>query len=217
MVANRLGVFDTLEDTERRFGFSNERRYARKLSFGEVSASVAGAFLDRHHIQGRVAATRHFALFDDGILVAVMSVRSPRNNARMHRGVGEWEIQRYATVGHVVGGFSKMLAHAERTLLGEGVDLRRWISFSDNDVSSGVMYGQTGFISDMEIAPNYQYAGPKTDYVRRPKEGFQKRKFREREDLLFEEGMTEHELAQLNGLFRCWDSGKLRWVKSVVE
>lgn len=69
----------------------------------------------------------------------------------------------------------------------------------------------------MEIAPNYKYAGPKTDYVRRPKEGFQKRKFREREDLLFEEGMTERELAQFNGLFRCWDSGKLRWVKSVVE
>lgn len=216
MVANKLGVFDELRDPQEAFGFSNERRFARRLSCGEVSGRVAGDFLDAHHVQGRVAATRHFALFDGDVLVAVMSVRSPRGNARMRRSVGEWEVQRYATEGHVVGGFSKLLRHAERTLLSEGADLRRWVSFSDNEVSSGKMYQQTQFFLDIEIAPNYKYAGAKTGYVRKPKEGFQKAKFRDRDDLVFEEGMTERELAQLNGLFRCWDSGKLRWVKRVV-
>lgn len=217
MVANKLGVFDSLENTKERFGFSNRRRFARKLSFGEVSGHVAGDFFDEHHMQGRVVATRHFALFDGNRLVAVMSVRSPQNNARMRRDVGQWEIQRYATEGHVVGGFSKLLKNAERTLLTEGVGLTSWVSFSDNEVSSGRMYEQTGFFLDMEIAPNYKYAGAKTDYVRKPKEGFQKAKFCDRDDLVFEDGLTERELAQLNGLFRCWDSGKLRWVKSVVE
>ena len=190
---------------------------ARELTCGALDGKTANEFLDMNHIQGRVSATRHFALFnDEGIPVAVLSIRSPRNNARMHRQPGEWEVQRYATSCHVKGGFSRLLAYAERALKRDGVVLTRWISFSSNDVSDGGMYKACGFTLDKELPPDYKYVGAKTGWVRRPKERFQRKYFRENPDLLWDESWTEHEAALKNGLYRVYDSGKKRWVRDVI-
>lgn len=129
MLATKLHAIDHLE----RVGIDSSharRLFARKLAFGVLDAGRAHAFLDENHVQGAVTATVHFALFDGDVPVAVMSVRSPRNNARMRRASGEWEIQRYATSCSVVGGFSKILSHSTRYLLDAGHELSRWISFS---------------------------------------------------------------------------------------
>ena len=130
---------------------------------------------------------------------------------------GEWEIRRYATSCSVVGGFSKLMAFAEREILRRGLDLSRWVSISDCDVSDGGMYRACGFVMDCELDPDYKYWGTVTGNVRRSKESFQKRRFRERDDLVFEEGLTEAELAAMNGLHRTYDSGKIRWVKDVTS
>lgn len=189
--------------------------YARKLVCKEVGSIIARDFLNDNHIQGAVTANYHFALCDGDDVVALLSVRSPKNNARMKRGFGEWEIQRYATKGHVIGGFSKLLKYAEKTLVDNGIDLVSWVSFSANEVSDGNMYEKCGFMLDREIPPDYKYVGSVTDNVRKPKESFQKSKFKKSSKLQFEEGLTELELAELNGLHRCWDTGKKRWVKAV--
>ena len=214
MLAAKLGCEDRLVEVGVDVGHAR-RMFARKLICGELDAKRAGAFLDENHIQGAVVATRHFALFSEDEPVAVLSVRSPRHNARMRRGSGEWEVQRYATACSVVGGFSRLLAYAERTLVAEGVDLVRWISFSACDVSDGDMYTKCGFSCDGEIGPDYRYAGNRTGGVRVPKEAFQKSRFRRDEALVFDESWTEREAASANGLWRCFDSGKLRWVRDV--
>lgn len=79
------------------------------------------------------------------------------------------------------------------------------------------MYVASGFSLDCELPPNYWYAGNVTDGRRVPKESFQKARFANDSRLVFEEGKTERELAEMNGLWRCWDSGKLRWTRDVTH
>lgn len=215
MLAAKLCSIDRLEYVG--VDVSHARRiFARKLIFGVLDAKSAREFLDENHIQGAVTATFHFALFDCETPVAVMSVRSPRTCARMRRRLDEWEIQRYATSCSVVGGFSKLLAHATHYLVESGYELSRWISFSSCDVSDGAMYVSTGFSFDRELPPDYRYVGSVTGFRRVPKESFQKSRFEHDKNLVFEEGRTERELAEINGLWRCFDSGKLRWIRDVT-
>lgn len=219
MVAAKLGVTSSVHqafpEIDRRCA---ERVFARRLRFCEVQSRLAASFLEKNHIQGKVTATRHFGLVDaEGVLRAVMSVRSPRNNARMHRAEGEWEIQRYATCGSVVGGFTKLMRNAEKVLFSEGVSLTRWVSFSSNDVSDGSMYAKCGFVADKSIDPDYRYVGEKIGWYRHPKESFQRSRFRRDPNLVWDESWTEAKAAHENGLMRIWDAGKVRWVLDVTS
>lgn len=216
-IAHRLGatahLLDVLPDLDPK---ACQKAAARSLELTEVTGQQAAAFLSSNHIQGPVSATRHFALQDgDGDLRALLSLRSPRSSARMKRAEGVWEIQRYATCGIVPGGFTKLLKHAEQTLKKEGVQLEQWISFAANDISDGGLYELAGFVADGELRPDYKYVGAFTGWNRSPKEGFQKRRFRDDPALSWKEGWTEHEAALANGLFRIYDAGKTRWVKHV--
>lgn len=204
MIAHKLGVAD------------EKRVFARKLEVREISHSVASGFLSANHIQGFAGATMHIGGFFEDELVAVLSVRDAVMSSRMRYSVGEWEIRRYATSCSVVGGFTKLVAFAERHIRELGMSLIRWISLSDCDVSDGHMYEACGFTLDKELPPDYKYWGTVTGNVRKSKEGFQKRRFRERADLVFKDGLSETGLAELNGLHRVYDSGKKRWVKDVL-
>lgn len=180
LVAAQLGFLSQyLHDS----GCKYLRVFARNLVFGEVSGHAAAEFMDKYHLQGIVAATRHFGLFDGDVLLAVMSVRKCASQGRLNRREGDWDIQRYATACQVVGGFSKLLSHAEQVLLSEGEVLKRWISFSANEVSDGNMYQQCGFVLDAELSADYKYVGALTSWRRVPKERFQLRRFREDKSL----------------------------------
>ena len=191
--------------------------FARTLTPTLVSGSRAAAFLNGNHIQGAVSATKHFALCDNnGDIRALLSVRSPRNNARMYRKEGTWEIQRYATLGNVPGGFTKLLKYAEHTLNEHSTALKHWISFSAADVSDGGLYKAAGFTAEQQLAPDYRYVGGATGWRRTPKESFQRKRFRGDPALLWDESWTEHEAALKNELYRIYDAGKTRWVKDVA-
>lgn len=193
-----------------------ERAYLKSLTLGETRGQEAAAFLEANHIQGTVSANRHFVLRDaDNDIRAMLSLRSPRGNARMNRGAGVWEIQRYATMGIVPGGFTKLLKTAERALLAEGTELTQWISFSSGDVSDGGMYFAANFTAEAQLPADYKYVGNSTQWRRVPKEAYQLKKFRENPGLVYENGWSEREAAQANGLLRIYDSGKTRWVKAV--
>lgn len=217
MLAAKLGATSALAEAFPEIdSICSERVYARKLRPTSVPGSVAARFLDENHVQGKVTASEHFGLVDDkGRLRAVFSVRSPRNSARMHRSEGEWEIQRYATCGTVVGGFTKLMRYAENALFSRGADLRSWVSFSSNDVSDGSMYIKCGFTLDRELPPDYRYVGDKIGWWRHPKEKFQKKRFMEDPAFVWEDGWTERQAADANGLLRVWDAGKVRWVRDV--
>lgn len=191
--------------------------FARTLTPTAVAGSRAAAFLNSNHIQGAVSATKHFALCDNNDDIrALLSVRSPKNNARMYRKKGTWEIQRYATLGNVPGGFTRLLKFAEHTLNEHGTVLKQWISFSAADVSDGGLYKAAGFTAEQQLAPDYRYVGGATGWRRTPKESFQRKRFRDDPALLWDESWTEHEAALNNELYRIYDAGKTRWVKNVA-
>lgn len=192
------------------------RVMARTLRLEQVSSREARQFLTLHHVQGAVGATIHLGLRDgQGRLRALLSLRSPRANARMHRDSGQWEIQRYATAGIVAGGFTKLLSYAQKLLPQQGHALTGWISFSAREVSDGGLYRAAGFTAEAQLPPDYRYVGNATGWTRAPKERFQKKRFRDDPALDYEEGWTERQAAQANGLYRVWDAGKTRWVKPV--
>lgn len=166
-------------------------------------------------MQGAVTATLHLALVDgDGDIRALLSARSPRAQSRTRRADGTWELVRFATCGEVPGAASRLLAHATALLRPQG--LTRWVSFSANDVSDGGLYERLGFRRDGDVRPDYRYFGHLTGDVRRPKESFQLRRFRDDPTLVCEDGWTEARAARENGLSRVWDAGKVRWVLDVA-
>lgn len=189
--------------------------YARSLDVRRVSGHDAAAFLEANHVQGAVTATLHLALVDhDGDIRALLSARSPHAQSRTRRADGTWELVRFATCGEVPGAASRLLAHATALLRPQG--LARWVSFSANDVSDGGLYERLGFRRDGDVRPDYRYFGHLTGDVRRPKESFQLRRFRDDPALVWEDGWTEARAARENGLSRVWDAGKVRWVLDVA-
>lgn len=183
----------------RKMGVSDERRVsARKTTPERVDAKEARAFLEENHIQGASSATYYLGLRDEsGILVAAMALK--------RTGVaGVLRLERYATNSILPGGHSKLVSFAEREV--EGWD--HLITFADNEVSDGSLYEKTGWARDGEVRPDYRYlVGSKRVH----KFNYRLARFRSDPALEYREGLTERELAILNGLVRVWDSGKIRF------
>lgn len=216
-IAHKLNALDRLPNVLEHFDpMMTEHIGARKLTACRVTGNQAKHFLECNHIQGAVTATFHYALIDsNGNIRAILSARSPRNNARMRRAPGEWEIQRYATCGVIPGGFTKLMKFAENDIRAQGHIITRWISFSANDISDGSMYRACGFTFDSEQPPSYSYVGNINRWHREPKEKYQKKRFASDPKLIWDDSWTEHEAALTNGLYRIYDAGKIRWVKNI--
>lgn len=224
MMAHRLGRLDRLADAMTVAGVGDhfdprfaEHRGARTLDVVRIPAAQADEFFTRTHVQGPVRLSIAYALLDENDEPrAVLGLRSFRHNARAHRASGQWEIQRYATLGIIPGGFTRLLTHAAADLRNQGEDIRQWVTLSANDSSQGDLYAVSGFSIDGAVPPSYWYTGGPLRSRRAAKEGFQRRRFREDPKLVWDESWTEHEAAAANGLFRIYDAGKTRWVKDVV-
>lgn len=190
-----------------------QRLYARNLTVKLVHGGVARRFWQDNHLQGPVHCTVNVGLYDqDGVLRALLGVGRKNHGSRVSLPTGTWDIQRYATLGVIVGGFTKLLAHAE-TL----VPVDTWTSWSDNDISDGGMYRAAGFTVDKRQAPSYSYVGRKTKWERVHRSTYTKQRFINDPDLTYQSGQTEHEAALANKLYRIYDAGKTRWVKTVAR
>lgn len=169
---------------------------AKKTKARYVSAESAEAFLKQNHIQGYRHATYHFGLFDGERMVAIMSVVDQ----------GDYhEIARYAATG-VYGGYSKLMRYAEREL-----NIKKWVTFSDNEVSDGSMYQKLGFVHDGELKPRYWYI---INHARVNHQRWTKKKMLKRG--MGTPDMTEFEIARANNMRRAYDCGRVRWMKFVV-
>lgn len=192
----RRGIVEQM--IARKLGVSTESRYnARSLEKMAVTAKEARTFLDANHIQGFVASSEYLALKDGDDIRALMAMKRRSN--------GDWELTRFATDGIVRGGFSRLFkwfqaAHPEVT---------RVVTFADRGVSDGGLYESHGFVRDGEIAPDYMYV---VRGQRDHKFNYRKARFKKDPNLKYEDGLTERQLADLNGLRRIYDAGKVRWV-----
>lgn len=176
---------------------SREKVSARKCNVVEVSSSDARNFLDAYHIQGAVGGTVRLGLMYEGSLVAV-AVFTKRDNST-------YLLSRYATSHTVRGGHSKLVSHFEKMFPDIGL-----VTFADLAYSYGNLYESTGWTYSGEIPPDYQYV---VRNERKHKFSYRKDRFRTDPLLKYVEGMTEQELADLNGLYRIWDSGKIRYCR----
>lgn len=179
------------------------RIYARNTIVKEISHSEAFAFLNNHHIQGSANSSLYVGLLSKETerIVSVMSIKyedSKRN----------FNITRYATSHHVIGGFTKIIKYLEREY-----SPNSFTTFSDNCISNGELYFANGFSKDRELNPDYMYLIKKSH--REHKFKYRKIKFKNDPRLLWKEGLTERQLAGLNGMLRIYDAGKVKWIKQV--
>lgn len=187
MIASKLGVSQ------------RERVFARKTKVVAVSLDEAREFLNKYHVQGWTRASVYLGLtHSDYGLVAVCAFKKSGS---------EVVLERYATSAHVIGGQSKLLAAFDRTHTYE-----RMVTFADHEVSDGGLYEQTGWERDKELLPDYKY---RVGSKRVHKFNFRIARFKSDSSLEYHEGMSERELALLNGLARVWDSGKVRYVRGL--
>lgn len=210
--AHRLHAVDRLPDVLPDINpLACERLYARKLTVRTVPGDVARRFWQDNHLQGPVNCTANIGLYDQNdVLRALLGVGRKNHGSRVSLPEGTWDIQRYATLGIVVGGFTRLLAHAE-TLL----PVHTWTSWSDNDISDGGMYKAAGFTPDKRQGASYSYVGRTTRWERVHRSTYTKQRFIDDPDLAYEPGQTEHEAALANRLYRIYDAGKTRWIKHV--
>ena len=183
----------------RKLGKSNEPRFnARSLVKVAITAREARVFLDANHIQGFTSGSWYGSLQDsEGSIKAILVFRKTPNP-------GEFYLDRFATDGIVRGGFSRLFKWA---LTETGAT--KVTTFADRGVSDGGLYDNHGFVVDKELEPDYMYVvGSK----RQHKFAYRKARFEKDPNLKFEGGLTERQLANLNGLLRIYDAGKTRWV-----
>jgi len=180
-------------------GVSSERVFARNTFVKVIEKFEASSFLDSYHIQGFVGSSVYLGLFDklSKKLIAV---------AAFVKNKSDYTLTRYATCVHVVGGHSKIVKFFENNY-----EFERLVTFADLSFSDGGLYEKTGWNIDGIVPPDYSYViGNKRFH----KFGFRLSKFKNDPFLVFEEGLSERELAELNGFDRVWDSGKIRFVRA---
>jgi hypothetical protein len=184
-------------------GMITNRVHARKCILTPIDdTKQEREFMDMNHIQG-FADYRQWSLgaWYDGKLIAVMAFARQK---------GRLELVRYATDINSIspGLFSRMLNRS----------IKEWnfidsvVSFSDNRVSNGRLYMNSGFTFVEEQLPGYCYTD---DYATRmDRQSGMKRNLikRHKLDPALADNYTEWELAQELGYDRLWDSGKRKWV-----
>ena len=180
--------------------YQGPKYFARKLTIVKLSKVEAQPFLEENHIQGYASGSYYFGLKAEDLLVAVLVLKKEQES-------GTFNIIRYATVGQVTGGFTKLLKYAERA-----TKAKKIITFSDNCISDGKLYLNSGFIADKALKPDYMYL---KNGLRQHKFNYRLKRFREDSSLIWKENCSEKELAKLNNIPRVWDAGKIRWIKNI--
>jgi len=170
--------------------------YARNLTVRQITVDEARKFMDAHHIQGHTNGTYYLSLQKDEDICSVMTLTKQGDNLILDR---------YATSINVVGGHSKLISWVVKNVSG----WKQIVTFADLEVSTGELYKKTGWVLDKILDPDYKYIYLNT---RHHKFNFRLKRFKNDPNLIWEEGLTEKELADLNGLIRVWDSGKIRFV-----
>lgn len=169
---------------------------ARKTKIQPVNHHEAALFLKQHHVQGFVTGSSYLALVDSGEEIVALAVFTLRGTSV--------QLDRYATSCMVQGGLGKLLHHVP-SLYPSATEV---VTFAAHDVSDGNLYQTLGFQAEKELPADYSYL---VRGERVHKFNYRLKRFREDPNLVWEEGLSESQLAALNNLARIWDAGKTRF------
>jgi len=139
MIAHRLGI------TKKIF-------YARKCEIKKLETKERQIFFNKTHISGDVPAKSSWGLYYENVLVAALSVRTPRQKKWKNR----LEIARYSTLNecHVVGGLSRLTKITKKY---ESENNIGFISYVDRRFGEGNGYISSGFTYLEETGADYWY------------------------------------------------------------
>lgn len=182
---------------------------ARKCTIKEVNGTESGAFLNEFHIQGNTSSTYKYGLFYNDELVSLMTFSKKRVGIgeKTTDAEGKFELVRYASSKHVVGGASRLLTHFIRNHFTKLI-----YSYSDNEWSDGNLYSVLGFELLRENKPSYWYYKPNNKKMNH-RYTYSKQKLR---DKGFDVTETEKNITKYDlGLLKIWDCGKKTWVLKV--
>lgn len=175
-------------------GIPQKKVFARKttIRIGDVSSVMK--FYEATHIQGKKKANYHVSLIHEEEVVAAMSLTD--------KGNGVWYLERYATTGVVVGGFSKCL-----NAFIKNNEVKEIHTHAHKDYSNGNLYRKSGFEYLGDTVPNYFYSKGLKRISRH-----QAMKHRLRGILKgFDPTISEHKNMNNHGFFRVYDSGSMKF------
>lgn len=172
----------------------NERKIgARKCSIRVLERDQASEFLEKYHIQGKCLHITAFGLEHDGELLSVLTV------GRHHRRRGVLVVNRFCCKdGWTVSGGLSRLSKAAYKHFKEPL-----VSWCDLRWSNGAGYLAAGWKRDQVLKPDYFYTNFRKVFSKQS---------RRKKAVNTPEGMTEHEHALLDGLYRVYDCGKIRFI-----
>jgi very-short-patch-repair endonuclease len=200
---NKRVVLKTLRHI---LGLTTEKFQARKLRVWKGTAFKAvAAWFDKNHIQG---APRKpiisYGLFDGKRCVALMSFDRIRSIRGIKSKPTEFELVRFASVGNIAGGASRLF-----TAFIRDYNPTKIISYSANDWFTGNMYEVLGFSFDGYVKPDYY---PIINKRRVHKSSTRRSSLRKLLGNNFNESLSERENCEKFGIPRIYDSGKKRWI-----
>ena len=184
---------------------SQKKIYARMCEIKEIAPPEKNEFLNKYHIQGEDKALFSYGLFYKNELVAVMTMCKLRASlGNKNDSEGTYELSRFATKYHVIGGFSKLLKNIinlkeEIKIVKTYADLR-WSSKSDN------VYIKNNFSLIKESKPSYWYTDTRRRFHRY---NFRKGVLKEKFPDLYDPNLTEHQIMDKTPYKRIWDCGNL--------
>lgn len=185
MVLNRLG--------------KSRRLYARDFAVDNVSTKEAGAFLERHHLQGSAPCSIAYGLrSSEGRLAMVATFARPRFSEQ-----AEWELIRLASHKGVTvaGGASRLISHFRREQAGA------ILSYADRRYSQGKAYIAMGFTLMHATSPGYSWTN--CGSVTLPRYKTQKAKLRKLLGESFDPQLSESENMRAAGYVKIYDCGQL--------
>ncbi len=191
---------------------NKEKFYARNCIVKEINSKECNTFLLKNHIQGIDKSKVKLGIYNNDILLGVMTFGylrtslGQKNNCR-----DKYELYRFCTSKHIVGGASKLLKHFIKKYKPLEIITyadRRW-THSENNV-----YTKIGFDKISNTSPNYWYFGKGTNYKRFHRYAFAKHTLN-RKLKNFDFSLTEWQNMQLNGYDRIWDCGNLKYTMNL--
>ena len=183
---------------------SDKKLYARKCIIKEIIPKIKNQFLNEYHIQSEDKSKYKLGLFHNNDLVGVMTFGKPRlSSGYKNTKEGTYELIRFATSIHIVGGFSKLLKHFIRNYKPIKI-----ITYADRRYSQGNVYIKNGFKLINKGKPNYYYT--KNHIQREHRFNYRKNVLNKKLDL-YDKNLTEWQNMQINGYDRIWDCGSLKF------
>jgi very-short-patch-repair endonuclease len=90
------------------------RYHARKCTVKPIGHAQAKQFCDQHHTQNYGQSLIKLGLFHDDVLISVMTFSKLNISKGGKNKIGSWELNRFCSMGNVVGGAGKLLAYFKK-------------------------------------------------------------------------------------------------------